>query len=378
MRWVLLLFVAAVAGLCLLCDEPATSRARRDSVELEVRRNKTHAALPGVTREADVEAEEAELEVEEEMGPPPEDPISEGDCSLFLSMTSAETGKSVHSRVKLFRLGVAGNEHWTAGDQLHVELDVPDDGLWIHKLPEGNYRIHAAGQRHPSDDPFRFSVRGAVTEKSFALPMPRVFRARLVVVDERGQPINAARRRRGSVTHHDRNVKVPWLRKRRLRHADAYWNMGGIGIGGGTGGSRGWKNVAAIDGAFDLGEFRENPRHRMNEYLWRFGILDRSEFRLKQGHEPGRDHTWMAISVKPRPVEDTIFFPDGRLAVNARVWIHADAVLVPSPAPPSFWRTLSVKVRVSLEGYEEMRFEYGPTKPLKKRYLQPVPAPSKG
>jgi len=350
-------------------------RARRDVVEIK----EQPAATPSVAVTAAADpSDEAEAEVEEELEPQPKDPIEDGDCSFFVSLTSAETGAPVASSVKLFRLGAPGNEHWTRGDQLQADVKVPKEGIWIHRLPEGVYRIHAAAQRHPSDDPFRFTVRGSVTEKQFALPMPREFHARLVIVDERGRPVLSGRRRKGFSSGLGRTVKIPWHRERRLRHPDLYVHDFRFGCGGGVGGRRWWHDVKAVDGAFDLGSFIESPRNRRRAFRSRFQVEDRTEVRLRHEYEPGRDQTWMAIIVEPRPIEDTILYPDGSLATRARVRIHADAVLVPSPAPPSFWRTLTVNVRVSLEGFEELKFAVNPSDPPKMRYLRPAPPPTEG
>jgi len=365
-RWILAGFAVLVASLCLLCGEQRTAHVSRAPVEISER----PAAETSPAPKADVEEPDSLAEVEETLEETPVDPIAAGDCSLFVSLASAGTGEPVRSKIKLYRLGVPGSEHWTAGDQLHTTVKVPRDGKWIHKLPEGRYRIHALAQRHPSQDPFHFSVRGATTKRSFELPMPRTFRSRLVVVNEHGAPIREAQKRRGFYSSHARTVEIPWVRERKLRDPDRYTLMIGGGIGGGTGGRRRWLAVTATDGAFDLGKFREDPRDEQHFYPTRFRILDRTEVRVRQAHEPGRDQTWMAFSVKPRSIEDTIFYPDGRLASRARVWIHSDAVIAPEPCPAEFWRTLKLSVRVSLEGYEEMRFTVSPAQPLKPRFLK--------
>jgi len=373
---VLIVFVAMVASLCLVCADAGTARVRRDAVELDDRL----ALVPITERVVETRAAAEETKVEEEddvlaTEPPPRDPVLAGDCSLFLSLVSLETGEAVASPVKLFRLGAPGNERWTAGDQLQVEWNVPKEGVWFRGLPEGRYRLRAAAQRHPSDDPLCFSVRGAVTRLQFALPMPREFRGRLIVVDECGRTINDAQTMRAFFSTHMRTLAIPWVRPRKLRHPDRYVvtvrRFCGSGVG--CSGQERWQRATVTDGGFSLGTFRESPRYAERSVPTYVRIEGRTDVRVRQEHEPGRDQTWMAISVVPSTIEDTILFPDGSLATRARIWIRGDAVLVPDPPPAGFWQTLKLTVRVRLEGFEEMEFEVNPQSPPVPRFLRPTP-----
>ncbi|MHC4955444.1 MAG: hypothetical protein ACYTGZ_16450 [Planctomycetota bacterium] len=377
-RWLLVFSIAVVGLLLLLCTEGSPVRARisRDAVEggapLASRGAET-APATGFSGGGAQQPERVEekVEEEEEILETPDDPVERGDRSLFISLTSQETGKPVASTVRLYRLGAPGNEHWTEGDQLQATRNVPVEGLDIHNLPAGRYRIHAEAQRHPSDDPFLFSVRAPTTRVAFALPMPRQFRARLKVYDEHGNLLRKSRYRRGSYNSSSRTVKIPWLRKRKLRNPDLY----SIGIGGGVGGASGGRSdrtVEADERGFDLGTFWENPRYerRWRRSRWRF--VDRTEVRARPQREPGRDHTYMALSVDPAPIRDSVLLPDGRLAdiTAARFWIHGEAVLAPANARADFWRTLKVKVKVTYDGYENLEFEVGAGETIPVRTLK--------
>jgi len=375
-RWILIVFVGAVVALCLLCGrESETSRARRQPAEIEVSVStepeevRSDASRP-VKDPSSEDAPPAETGSEA----PPGDPVEDGDSSLFLSLTSAESGKAVRSRINLYRLGAPGNEHWFPGDQLQCRVLVPANGVWIHRLPEGLYRIHSEDQRYESDDPFQFDVRGEITERQFAIPMPRQFRVSLVIVDERGQPIQSARRRAGFASRSRRRVEIPWLQERKLRQPERYSIFVGYGSGGRVGGRRRWREVLAERDAFELGQFWENSRSTRRIMPWRFQVADRTEVQVRQRMEPGRDQVWMALSLPARAIEDAIRLPDGRPATAAKITIVGKAVLVPEPAPSGFWRTLKVNVQVRLAGFKPLDFTANPLNPLGTRVLEAVTA----
>jgi len=311
-------------------------------------------------------------EIEEELLAAPEDPIQQGGCRLFMQLTSAETGEPVTSRVSLFRLDVPANEHYTAGDQMQVSREVPKAGLWIDALPEGRYRIHAHGQRHPSSDPGRFSVRGETTRVAFALPMPRRFRASLIVYDGQGRRLERAKRRRGSYGFHSRRLNIPWRKERKLRHSDRYQDNYAIGLGGASGGRHSWRRADAIDGAFDLGTFREDRRDRAERVPWTIRLHGLTEVMVQQRCSPGRDQTYVAIAMDAQPILDSVYLPDGRMAdvEGARFSMLCWALLAPQPLPADHWRKCVVAVRVRMDGYEDLKFEVRIGEALARRTLK--------
>ena len=302
--------------------------------------------------------------------PTPPDPVGVGDCSLLLALTDEASGAPVASRVLLYRLNAPGNEHWTAGDQLQAMLDVPKEGLWVHGLPQGSYRIHALAQRRGSDDAFRFGVRAETTEKRIAVPMPRRFASFLVIVNERGQPIPTAKLRVGGRFHMYGKPVVPWLRSRKLREPERYATVLGFGAGCGSYGRCGQRALTAGPRGFVLGEFFEDSRSRETSQSLTARLERRTRVRVRRSHSVARDQTWIALSLDPQPIRESVFFPDGSPVPAKRVEIRGDAVLAPDPCPPDFWRRLEVTVRVQMAGYQTLEFGVRPGEHLEPRYLE--------
>jgi len=166
-RWALIVFVALLVAGC--ADEPAPVRAERVSIQPLVLED-----LP--TPDAVEEPAEG----------------TKG-CALLLELTDESTGKRVSATVALYRLDVPADDQWTEGDALEREIEHHRGPCRVQGLPAGRYRIRVARQRDGTDDPPSFDVSGPETRVQFALPMPRGFQGRLIVVDERGAPIRRGR-----------------------------------------------------------------------------------------------------------------------------------------------------------------------------------------
>ena len=117
---------------------------------------------------------------------------------------------------------------------------------------------------------------------------------------------------------------------------------------------------------------RESPRYEARGASTRVVIEGRTSIRIPRAEEPLTEtEAWLAISLPEGFIESTIRLPDGSVATDARVVVRCDAVRVCYPPPPGFWRTLRLSARVSMEGYEGLKFVLDPQKRAVIRILVP-------
>jgi hypothetical protein len=284
-------------------------------------------------------------------------PDSERGCTLTLDLTDQATDERVSTECKLYRLDVPADAEWTRGDLLERTVDHGPRPCRVRGLPDGRYRLRIDAQRCGSEDPPPFTVSGAETRVSFSIPMPREFHGRLIVVDEQGAPIRSGRSRFGSHEFSGDMQATPWLSLRQPLvgervseelqgwhgHGDADFN---------------WTAVHADARGFELWPWREMARGERRYTCTDWSFEARTPVELAQDFQQGRDVTYLALSVDPKPIRDAIRLPDGgsAAAAGARIEIQCDAVLLAARPDPERWRSLKLSVSVSLEGYPPQNF----------------------
>ena len=300
----------------------------------------------------------------------PDDPVERGPCSLFLRAVSADTGEPARTQAYLYRLDAPRNELWTPGDSWQATVVIEKSGTLVEALPQGDYRVFAPSQPREGEDPPAFRVSGARTEHTLRIPMLRSFRVYLVVYDERGQPLQHAKRHHSgkmmigsSVGFEKRELQLP-----RLRSA--------IGLVPAAGGSTGG-NIRAGPAGFDFGLQREDTRFWRWTASYRLKFEQRSEVRFELKGDAARDRTYLALSVPLTALHDLVVLPDGRRAIDAgaSVAAHCDTVLETEDAVPDAWQSLPVNVTVSLAGYEKLAFEYRMNRRPPLHTLKPLAKP---
>ena len=318
-----------------------------------------------------------------------DDPIERGPCSLFLRAVSADTGEPARTQAYLYRLDAPRNELWTPGDSWQATVAIEKSGTLVEALPQGDYRVFAPSQPREGEDPPAFRVSGARTEHTLRIPMLRSFRVYLVVYDERGQPLQHAKRHHtgkmmigSSLGFEKRELQLPAVPKRqgggnRDRSATGLaverfrnrLNQASPAAGGSSG-----NEIRAGPAGFDFGLQREDTRFWRWTASYRLKFEQRSEVRFELKGDAARDRTYLALSVPLTALHDLVVLPDGRRAIDAgaSVGAHCDTVLEREDAVPDAWQSLPVNVTVSLAGYEKLAFEYRMNRRPPLHTLKPV------
>jgi len=316
---------------------------------------------PEAEKEARPRPKEEAPEPEQASSKLPKDPVATGACALELSLYDADSGAAVKGEVRLYRLDVPGNEHWERGDQLQAVVDVPVEGATIEKLPAGWYRPHCTTQRYPGPDLDPFEVSGTLTRRSLRPEKPRVSTAWLIVRDETGREIEVGTLRGSRRTHSRRKQDPAWLKERKLRHPDRYILIGG-GWGSGRGGMRRHR-VFAEEGAYRLGRYPEDTWDRNVKVSWTWSTDGRTSVQVNMNLERWTESTFLGVSAPIEPIHESVLMPHGGLAIDAGAKFQAWCPAVSDESEPI------VKVRVELEGYEELQFEFAPNDSIPTRTL---------
>lgn len=284
-----------------------------------------------------------------------------GEETLDLFLLDAATDELVHSRVRLWRLGVPADDRWPEGDHIQDELHVAGSKR-VEQLPAGRYRLEVWAAAPGTEDPPEFVVAaGQENTLRARIELPGEVPLGLRVYDEVGALVETATRRSaGTGTSWGAHAKAPgWARPRALRDPDS------TQFGGG-GGSRSlprssFSPVEALHGVFELGAVRRSGTNfEWSRHYW-FRFPDRTEVRVRARSadaEAGR--TYVAVTVPPQPLLDAVRFPDGTPAAEAagaNVEIECEAVAV-LPGDQSAWRTVPIQVTFELADYETLQFTW--------------------
>jgi hypothetical protein len=354
MRVLLVIAVSAIAVVAMLVwpRGEAEHGCRAPASGMHVARRVDHAAMDGEA-------------IAVGLGGPTHG-VESGECALRLRMLDESTGKPFAGNVELWRLDLPEDESWTAGDQLQAAEQVGPDGRTFTDLPAGCYRITAHGQSYlTEDDPPAFFVRGAVTDVALPVRAPRSHRVFLRVFNEAGRESRTGELRRHGATSYGCGPAEPgWARPRRPKAASASRNRA-LGVGGRTRGSGdGHGDAPWTEAGFDLERFREDSRAQRRTTKLSMVVPGHSTVLMAVSGRLTGDCTYVAVAVSMEELKRLVFLPDGRRAADAGALFEARSrAVVESPLSPDAWRSLPVKVRVALSGYEMLTFEYRVDRP---------------
>lgn len=298
---------------------------------------------------------------------PPPDSVETGECAVFLRVVDADTGRPVASNVGLWRLDAPGNDGWTAGDQLQLTAEVPVEGVRLEGLPAADYRPVCLAERFSADDPRPMRVEGPLTELTIPIAMRRKIRARVRVVDLRGEMVPEGRVLYTGQTHLRRRRAPAWVRPRALRDGSRLPLRGRVG--GGTtirGGNR--QVVAQPPEGFEIGPFDEDSKESEVTYIATVEVEGRSSVRVAVPCAAGDGQAYVALSVPLADVTDGLRMPDGRTIAEAGGEVSASfpAVALDPSVPPPFLVDVPFEIDVRVPGYESAS--------LKRRLGDPPPA----
>jgi hypothetical protein len=293
-------------------------------------------------------------------GEVPEDERGTGDCTLTLCVMDATTRERVETDVRLWRLGVAATEDWSAGDQVQRAVRVPLEGIAIGGLPAGRYRVEVDAVGAASDDPPEFVLPDAPAQTAFIV-VPREAPVRCVVVDENGVPLRTARLREGtSVWRERRPQPAPaWATPRR---------RGGSGGGAGagilghlaTGDRTPAREVTSGPDGFETGRLPGASRVATHERTDDLLFEGRSLVRVRASDGASATPEFVGISVPLSVLAGHVRLEDGRPALDAGAAVSAECVAVPrgSDGAAAVWRTIPVHVRVEAAGFAPLEFDW--------------------
>jgi hypothetical protein len=292
-------------------------------------------------------------------GEVPADQLERGDASLHFKLVGDRDAAPVAMRVRLWRLGVAESDTWTAGDEVRGTFEVHIEGYVETRLPTGRYRFQCLDRRHDSEDPPEFVLNSGKNERVIPVANRRTLRVRVRILDEVGAPRTRAILGEGGggmrICHESERVP-PWASPREAKtgpHAMWWWGSG-IGCGPGRPGS-------AVD-ADATGCFALRPVHES-------GIGDRQdrsyEFRIDDGgatvridDELSADTTFLWVVPRAAALLAHVSRPDGTPIdpAKARVDIQSEPLECPWDPPEGAWRSVPVKVHVHCEGFQSITF----------------------
>jgi len=286
---------------------------------------------------------------------PPDDPIQRGPTTLALTVLDQETGAPQSGTVVLWRLDAPGNVAWLSGDQRQAEVVLEAGRGEAVDLPDGRYRAVFLEQSRAADDPAEFEIRGARTEITLRVPMPRSFPVFLRILDERGLPVDATSvQASGSGGSHVLAVPT-WVRPRKLRDPSRI---------GGSFGSRHWaagdthplRRLRSKDGVFAVADYAEPSRGKVPHRSMRAITPARNDVTFALGGATGPT-THLGVALPLTLLLEQLRLPDGApvLGSKARVEARCRAKLVPAETAADGWRSMPIEITVKVDGYERLQ-----------------------
>jgi len=287
-----------------------------------------------------------------------------GDASLAVRFVDADSGAAAGMSARLWRLGVAADAAWTAGDHVQAAFVVDDAAARIDGLPTGRYRLQLDEQRRGAPDPPEFVVGEGETRLEFRVRAPRRFHAWLVVVDEEGRRIERGRLAVGSIAFGaHQNPPPEWAHLRRPADGSdppraRFFIADGRGVFEKP-------RVAAVasERGFDLGEFMEPTRvQQYADYEAAFECDGRTGVRVRLSNLTG-ETTFGGLSASLDDVFADVQMPDGSRADPTRATkLVADGqAVVLADSPPAEWqRTCDVQLRFTVPACEPYSFTWSP------------------
>ena len=284
----------------------------------------------------------------------PEDPVERGLAALALSVLEEETGAPLAGTVILWRLDAPASAYWQAGDRKQGAIRIVRGEGEITALPEGRYRAVFEEQRAAVEDPPLFEVRGR-TRVTLRVPMPRRFQASLRLLDERGLPIVgvlAAWPHRGAEKLSSSPV---WVRARTLKHAPTA-APSPVPPQDSPIEDHSWRPLGARGDLLPLGELEEASRGSRTGRTVAVRAEGRSEARLTPFSAPAASVTYLAVALPLATLLDRFTLPDGGPVLGSRAGVTAtcQAEALTAETPAERWRSIPVRIVVTLRGYEPL------------------------
>ncbi len=339
-------------GLEALSKVPPRSGAQATPADVELatvdQRETVQVEAPAPFAEADAAPAPDESGPEivefEQMGPTPSDPVELGNAVLDLQLLDAATEQPVASYVELWRIDAPENEHWTAGDQLQDQAQVPVEGWAFRRLPEGRFRVVCHAQVW-GEDPSELEVRAPTTRASLSIKTPRAFRIHLDVRDRFGAQIadlHLTGKNEEVLDSHD-----DWRHQRSLKASAGAWVS--VGYGGGWGFNE-WSSQGAqpADG-FDLGMHSEADCGGHQRTVWDMATGDGRRVRVRFPPRMDADQVLLAVVLSASEIEPLVRVPPG-CPSQIELAVVGEAIQRAPSLPGGGWERAPVSITVHGEG----------------------------
>jgi len=314
---------------------------------------------PSAETPPDPEPDPPEEEVEEL----PEDPIELGDCGLYLRAVAAETHEPLRTHVWLYRLDAPANELYGRGDQLQTSFDLPEGGRWIERLPAGSYRAICGDQVQGASDPPAFGVAGPHTEVELRLRVPPVGRARLLLFDLHGAPVEVVEWYGCISTSWGSDVPhAGWVQARPfIVEGDLFYEETSCS-GMADEIEQPTRRLEADPSGFDFGSVRAATRGGGGETRHELGWPAHNRVEVPVSWEGRGEPTRVAVLVPLGEIAGALWLDDGGRPDPSLLEIQATCLArriddLPQEAP---WRAVSIGVSVSYPGHSSLSFEWTP------------------
>ncbi len=311
-------------------------------------------------------------------GEVPDDARGAGGASLRLRLLDLESRTPVAMQARLWRLDVAEDKWWTAGDHVQASLSVAKTGTSVDGLPPGRYRLQCLDLRAGAADPPEFTLSDGDNVRDVAVADCRWFRVRLRLYDERGGAVRRAERQLvggdGSSADPDLTSFPPkWTTPRRPKVAGAdYLKRCTFGVACGTHDQAGTVDADA-EGCFGLETRRERGEGSRSERTFTYRVDGRGDVDWTVSDDRGVDTTFVGLAVPPDVLAAGVVQPDG--SPPARVAIveaRCDAVPFAWDLPADAWRTVPIHVKASVRGYWQLAFDWTPATAGERHALVPI------
>jgi hypothetical protein len=294
-----------------------------------------------------------------EPGVLPEGALGRGEGKVVLACVDGNTGAPMAADLRLWRLGVAPGDGFTAGDQVQRVLSVPADGMRVDGLPLGAYRVEDRLIPVDADDPPAFDVTDTERAVRLVLPRTRPHPVRLVLFDDAGRRIEQTGKVRilGD-SEHGADGCPPWSRPRVPEGAPPA-TIGYHRRVLARGRPRDFAETltAAADGTFDLGSAEQATR---DDSVHEFAVVEtsagRAEVFVTLGERGATEPPLRAaVAADLTRLAAHVHLPDGRLATDAGARVTGSVHSEPSARAAEALgaaRRCLFDLSVELEGYE--------------------------
>ena len=341
-------------GLEALSKAPPTSGAQAIPVDVELatvdQRETVEVEPPAPPAEADAAPAPKDPEPEivsfEVVGSPPPDPVQLGAAALDLELVDAATEQPVASTVELWRIDAPESEHWTSGDQLQDQAQVPVEGWLFTNLPEGRYRVVCQAQVW-GDAAEEVEVRAPRTRFSLSIALPREFRVRLDVRNRFGVQVPSLSLATAGWEALD--SQDAWRGERGLKSA-AGTAIGFGSFSGSRAGARRWTSpTSQPPEGFDLGVFREADRVHHRREVREYRTPDGSRLSVRIPPRRDSDLDLVVVALSSAEVEPLVRVPPG-WAGQLEMTVVGNAVEREESLRGAAWERAPVKLRVDGPG----------------------------